>query len=76
MIGSTFITVLAALGTAQALPSLNKRSENTTSLTFFNGTCTADNVIVRKEWRNLSDEEKQAFINAEYDSALTSRDET
>jgi hypothetical protein len=43
------------------------RSNDTTSLNFFNGTCTADNVIVRKEWRNLSDAEKRAFIDAEYD---------
>lgn len=67
MIRLTFITLLSALATAKALPSLSPRSNDTTSLTFFNGTCTADNVIVRKEWRNLSDAEKQAFIDAEYD---------
>lgn len=40
-------------------------AENITSQTFFNGTCTADNVVVRKEWRSLTDVEKQAFIDAE-----------
>lgn len=36
-----------------------------TSRTFFNGTCTKENVVTRKEWRSLQDDEKTAFIEAE-----------
>lgn len=39
--------------------------ESITSRTFFNGTCTKDNVVTRKEWRSLQDDEKTAFIEAE-----------
>lgn len=38
---------------------------NITSRTFFNGTCTADNLVVRKEWRSLTHDEKLAFVDAE-----------
>ncbi|KAF3769370.1 hypothetical protein M406DRAFT_65644 [Cryphonectria parasitica EP155] len=33
--------------------------------TFFNGSCNADTLTIRKEWRNLSDDEKKAFLDAE-----------
>lgn len=39
--------------------------ESITTRTFFNGTCTKDNVATRKEWRSLQDDEKKAFIKAE-----------
>lgn len=39
--------------------------QSITSRTFFNGTCTKDNVVTRKEWRSLQDDEKKAFIEAE-----------
>ena len=36
-----------------------------TDRTFFDGGCTEGNVLVRKEWRSLSHEEKVAFIEAQ-----------
>ncbi|KAH9219820.1 hypothetical protein DL95DRAFT_457086 [Leptodontidium sp. 2 PMI_412] len=38
---------------------------NITNRTFFNNSCTADTVSIRKEWRSLTHEEKLAFVNAE-----------
>jgi hypothetical protein len=40
-------------------------SANITDQTFFNGSCTAETVSVRKEWRSLTDVEKSAFVDAE-----------
>lgn len=38
---------------------------NITSQHFFNNSCTAESLSVRKEWRSLTHEEKMAFIDAE-----------
>lgn len=38
---------------------------NITDQHFYNGTCTPENISVRKEWRSLTHEEKMAFVNAE-----------
>lgn len=32
--------------------------------TFYNGTCTAETVSIRKEWRNLAESEKTAYLDA------------
>lgn len=40
-------------------------ASNITDQVFFNGSCTAENVVVRKEWRSLTHTEKMAFIDAE-----------
>ncbi|PBP16163.1 tyrosinase [Diplocarpon rosae] len=38
---------------------------NITSRTFFNGSCTAERLSIRKEWRSLTQVEKMAFVDAE-----------
>lgn len=69
----TFVAaVLLALGSAQAatLAKFGETSDlaaaNTSSQpTYFNGTCTSENLRVRKEWRNMSQSEKSAYLEAE-----------
>ncbi|RDW89637.1 hypothetical protein BP6252_01669 [Coleophoma cylindrospora] len=63
---------LAAFASASPLLTRNTTlapghylAENITSQTFFNNSCTADTVTIRKEWRSLTDAEKNAFISAE-----------
>ncbi|KAF3767350.1 hypothetical protein M406DRAFT_61271 [Cryphonectria parasitica EP155] len=57
---SLITNLLLAAGSVQAV------STNSTETTFyFNGTCTADNIRVRKEWRNLTPSEKEAYLTAE-----------
>ncbi|RDW69196.1 tyrosinase central protein-like protein [Coleophoma cylindrospora] len=58
-------TFLVSTSYASTLPRRETSSTDTTSLTFFNGTCTAEKITIRKEWRNLSDAEKKAYTNAE-----------
>ncbi|KAF7935120.1 uncharacterized protein EAE98_003165 [Botrytis deweyae] len=47
------------------LKSTPKKTIDTTSLHFYNGTCTAETIRVRKEWRNMSRSEKSAYLQAE-----------
>lgn len=62
---------LTTLAGASPLTSRNANApghylaENITSQTFFNNTCTSENVSIRKEWRSLTHDEKMAFVNAE-----------
>ena len=63
----TNFLVLAALAVIEsviAAPLLTERT-NTTNPRFYNGSCTADTISIRKEWRNFSDEEKAAYIEAQ-----------
>ncbi|TVY17755.1 Tyrosinase ustQ [Lachnellula arida] len=69
---ATFLALftVAAVTTASPnrWPAHVKRDYNLTathSTTYYNNTCTADNVSVRKEWRSLNDTEKLAYIDAE-----------
>ncbi|PBP27391.1 tyrosinase [Diplocarpon rosae] len=38
---------------------------NITSRTYYNGSCTAERLSIRKEWRSLTPVEKKAFVDAE-----------
>ncbi|KAF7885976.1 uncharacterized protein EAF02_004485 [Botrytis sinoallii] len=67
------LAVLLATVSAKAIPthpksqlkSTPKKTIETTSLHFYNGTCTAETIRVRKEWRNMSTSEKSAYLQAE-----------
>lgn len=70
------LATLIAVGTAQAASvprvralstpgELAHKAAKSTQATFFNGTCTKDNVRIRKEWRNMSKAEKSAYLEAE-----------
>jgi hypothetical protein len=73
MLSTTLILGLSAF--ANAAPSYKRNtttstprhylSESITNQTFFNGSCTAETVSIRKEWRSLTDIEKKAFVDAE-----------
>jgi hypothetical protein len=77
MIVFIFFFGLLVLSSATPLYSKNQGSRNKTlapgrylperitNRAFFNNSCTAETVSVRKEWRSLSHEEKMAFVNAE-----------
>lgn len=72
---TSVLAVLLAAASASAIPAqklkniVNGTAEtevvDTTSLHFYNGTCNAQNIRVRKEWRNLSVSEKKAYLKAE-----------
>lgn len=63
---TTTLALLASGITAAILPLSNRdESISSNSTTLFNGTCTAETLTVRTEWRNLNDTEKKAFIDAE-----------
>ncbi|TGO18396.1 hypothetical protein BTUL_0010g00660 [Botrytis tulipae] len=67
------LTALLAPVSAKVIPaqpksqlkSTPKKTVDTTSLHFYNGTCTAENMRVRKEWRNMTTSEKSAYLKAE-----------
>ena len=70
------LAFLLAIGAAQAasVPNvralstpaqLAQKAAKTTQATFYNGTCTENNVRTRKEWRNMSKAEKSAYLEAE-----------
>lgn len=63
------LAVLLATVSAKAIPaqpkSAAKKPVDTTSLHFYNGTCTPQNIRVRKEWRNMTPSEKTAYLKAE-----------
>ncbi|KAF7893779.1 hypothetical protein EAF00_007293 [Botryotinia globosa] len=72
----TQIVALAALlatASAKAIPaqpksqlkSTPKKTVDTTSLHFYNGTCTGENIRVRQVWRNMTPSEKSAYLKAE-----------
>ncbi|PSR88711.1 tyrosinase [Coniella lustricola] len=43
----------------------SKAATSTTAATFFEGTCTAEKVTIRKEWRKMTRAEKDAYLEAE-----------
>ncbi|CZR52293.1 related to monophenol monooxygenase (tyrosinase) [Phialocephala subalpina] len=61
----TTTTISASPITSQQSIKRDGVALNITSETFFNGTCTPESVAVKKEWRNLTDVEKKAYIDAE-----------
>lgn len=62
----TNATTWAILGATAASASIvSDETTNTTSLHFYEGTCTPETITVRKEWRNLSDAEKTAYFETE-----------
>lgn len=63
----TNLLVLAALTVIESVIAapLDTRQTNSTSPRFYNGSCTADTITIRREWRTLSVEEKAAYIEAQ-----------
>lgn len=59
--------VLAALTIIESVIAapLSPEQINSTSPRFYNGSCTADTITIRREWRTLSTEEKAAYIEAQ-----------
>ncbi|KAH8647224.1 hypothetical protein BX600DRAFT_484524 [Xylariales sp. PMI_506] len=61
----SYKALLAASGSTTALGAAMPALNVTNNLTLFNGTCNADVVTVRKEWRNMAADEKSAYLEAE-----------
>lgn len=57
--------LLALSESVAAAPHSPRQTNSTARPTFYNGTCTAETVTIRKEWRNMLDEEKSAYIEAQ-----------
>lgn len=59
--------VLAALAVTESVIAapLQTRQTNVTSPRFYNGSCTAETISIRKEWRNFSNQEKATYIEAQ-----------
>lgn len=65
---AALLAVSGSLTLAAAFPRVQPRDvANATSAAtrYYNGTCTADKIIIHKEWRNMSASEKQAYLDAE-----------
>jgi tyrosinase len=54
---SAAATLLLGASCAVAAPCSKAR-------TFYNGTCTAETVTIRKEWRNLAESEQASYLEA------------
>jgi hypothetical protein len=57
-------TVSAASCSRPTLAKLAAAAANSTRPTFFNNTCTAETMKIRKEWRSLVTDEKTAYLEA------------
>lgn len=71
---STIATLAVTAVTAVSAAAINCRSTpaklaaaaaSSARPTFFNNTCTAETLSIRKEWRNLAADEKAAYLAAE-----------
>lgn len=64
---SISFVVLAVLATVESVLAapFQARQTNTTGPRFYNGSCTAETISIRKEWRNFSNEEKATYIEAQ-----------